>query len=64
MAKVLHYIPELPSKFICSKGGMHAEEPLNLVCLDPLCRSDPLGCSVCFVNIHKVRLKQFSITKL
>ena len=56
MAKVQHYIPEMTSKFICAKGGMHAEEPLNLVCLDPLCRNDPLACSVCFVNTHKVCL--------
>lgn len=57
MAKVFHYVPDLTSKFICSKGGLHAEEPLNTVCLDPLCRNDPLACSVCFSQIHKVVVK-------
>jgi hypothetical protein len=54
MTKVYHYVPELNCKFICSKGGLHSEEPLNMVCLDPLCRNDPLACSVCFTRIHKV----------
>lgn len=63
MTKVFHYVPEASSKFLCSKGGLHAEEALNLVCLDPLCRNDPLGCSVCFVNVHKVQQLVLSITK-
>lgn len=61
MAKVTHYLPQLTNKFICEKGGLHAEESLNLVCLDPLCRNDPMGCCVCFSNTHKVTMKLFSI---
>lgn len=53
MAKVVHYLPEANSRFLCHKGGLHAEESLNIVCLDPLCRNDPLGCSICFSNTHK-----------
>ncbi len=57
MAKIVHYLPELNNKFICHKGGLHAEESLNIVCLDPLCRNDPLGCSICFSNTHKVAMQ-------
>jgi len=56
MAKVQHFIPQINNKFLCNKGDLHAEEALNLVCLDPLCRNDPLGCSICFCNVHKVNL--------
>ena len=54
MAKVQHYIPPITSKFICDKGGAHAEEPLSFVCLDPLARNDPLACPICYVQYHKV----------
>lgn len=48
MTKVLHFTPPITNTLICSKGGSHEEQSLNLVCLDPLCRSTPLSCSVCF----------------
>lgn len=48
MAKVQNYIPEVRTKFLCPIGGLHAEEVLNVVCLDPLCRNNPLGCPICF----------------
>jgi hypothetical protein len=64
MAKVLNYVPEVKTKFFCPKGGLHAEEILNVVCLDSLCRNDPLGCPICFSEVHKVILKKCSIIEL
>jgi len=29
---------EIKRFYICKKGDKHAGQPLNLVCLDPICR--------------------------
>ena len=48
MATVTHFTPNLPNHLICQKGAQHEGQALNIVCLDPLCRDDPLACSICF----------------
>lgn len=39
---------EIKRFHICTKGNQHAEQPLNLVCLDSICRENPLICPTCF----------------
>lgn len=53
MATVSYFTASVPTNLICCKGGLHEEQPLNMVCLDPICRTSPLACSVCFSQIHK-----------
>ena len=58
MATVTHFTPNCATHFICPKGGQHEGQPLNIVCLDPLCRNDPLACSICFSQTHKVPMER------
>ena len=36
----------------CKKGGMHSQEPLNIVCLDEACVERRLLCSICKAEEH------------
>lgn len=60
MTKLLEYLEDPNRLLLCDRQGLHREEPLDLVCLDPLCRNNPLGCSVCFNEVHKVATARFS----
>lgn len=36
----------------CKKGGMHNQEPLNIVCLEDSCCDHRLICSICKTEDH------------
>lgn len=36
----------------CKKGGIHSQEPLNIVCLDEGCAEHRLLCSICKTEEH------------
>jgi hypothetical protein len=55
MATISYFLGELPASLVCTKGGAHEEQALNLVCLNQKCRNNPLCCCVCFTNNHKVK---------
>ncbi len=38
----------------CKKGGMHNEEPLNIVCLEDSCCDQRLICSICKTENHTI----------
>ncbi len=36
----------------CPKGGVHADEPISMVCLDKSCKDDCLCCVICKNTLH------------